>query len=252
MTLSVNNSYYNPQIGIYRTTPIKCFPFFKGNKSSHVIGDTFTTNAELAPFISETAVQNMINTNPNIGKILREHGINNVKINTKELNKLASGHLKATKNISAGIINNLPEELKTSINKQAVLQAAMFHDFGKVLVPEKILNKKCCLNAKEKAIMELHSELGYELLKTQNLPQKTLELVKYHHQTAENTGYPLNTDNFEYNLEAEILTLADKFSALTEQRCYKNGMTNAEALEIIKAEHKPSPALEALTKFVEA
>ncbi len=252
MTLHVNNSYYNSRIGISQAVSIKSFPFFKGNKNSCVTGDTFTTNAELAPFISEAAIKGMINTNPRITKILKEHGINNVKINTKELNKLANGHLKVTKNVAAGIINNLTEETKASINKQAVLQAAMFHDFGKVLIPEKILNKNCCLNPQEKTIMELHSELGYELLKNQNLSPKALELVKYHHQNAENTGYPTNIDNFEYNLETEILALADKFSALTEQRCYKNGMTNSEALEIIKAEHKPSPALEALTKFVEA
>lgn len=250
MTLRVNN-FYNPQINSSYTAPIRNIPLFKGFQPSTPTGDTFATNSELAPYLSENAIQNMINMNPKVNKILNEHGIK-AKINTKELNNLANGHLKATKNITVGIINNLPENIRNKVNNQAVLQASMFHDFGKVLIPEKILNKKSGFNDNEKAIMELHSELGYELLKTQNISPRALELIKYHHQNAENTGYPTNNGDFEYNIEAEIIALADKFSALTEQRCYKSGMTNSEALEIIKSEHKPSPALDALIKYIEA
>ena len=90
--------------------------------------------------------------------------------------------LKKTKDITAGIINNLPTEMKGNINRQATLQAAMFHDFGKVLIPDKVLNKKGALNDKEREIMNIHSELGFELLKTQNISPKALELIKYHHQ----------------------------------------------------------------------
>ena len=58
----------------------------------------------------------------------------------------------------------------------------MLHDLGKVLIPSKILNKPAKLNFKERKIMNIHSTLGYELLKTQHLPTETLSLIKYHHQ----------------------------------------------------------------------
>ena len=45
----------------------------------------------------------------------------------------------------------------------------MLHDLGKVLIPSKILNKPARLNAKEREIMNIHSTLGYELLKTQKI-----------------------------------------------------------------------------------
>ena len=38
--------------------------------------------------------------------------------------------------------------------------------------------------------MNIHSTLGYELLKTQNIKEETLDLVKYHHQNLKHSGYP--------------------------------------------------------------
>ena len=54
----------------------------------------------------------------------------------------------------------------------------MLHDLGKVLIPSKILHKPAKLNIKERKIMNIHSTLGYELLKTQNLSNETLSLIR--------------------------------------------------------------------------
>ena len=56
----------------------------------------------------------------------------------------------------------------------------MLHDYGKVLIPKEILNKKGALTPEEKQIMELHSEFGYELLKQQGVKEEVLNLIKYH------------------------------------------------------------------------
>ena len=84
--------------------------------------------------------------------------------------------------------------------------------------------------------MHLHSELGYELLKNKGLSNETLNLIKYHHQTRAGDGYPQIENGFEYNLSSEILSVADKYTALREQRSYKNAMTHQEALEVIRAD----------------
>lgn len=248
--MTINIKGFNPN-NFYTSlvAPIKNAPCFKGDVSSFGVSDTFTQNSELSPYLSKESVLTMMAMNPKVKRILDANGIKE-EINIPELKKLANGHLKETKAITAGIINNLPAEVRQNVNRQAVLQAAMFHDFGKVLIPNSIVNKPGRLNDKERAIMELHSELGYELLKTQNINHRALELIKYHHQKADGTGYPKNDGTFVYSVEAEIVELADRYSALTEKRSYKPAMKPEEALEIVCAETAPSPARDALVAYV--
>lgn len=164
--------------------------------------------------------------------LLKEHSIP-LQVNIRELEKLKQGHMKDTRIIAAKIYSSLPEELKKEVNLLNLQEAAMLHDYGKVLIPDNILNKAGRLNNKEQEIMELHSELGYELLKNKDLSKETLNLIKYHHQNQEGTGYPTILSDFEYNIGIQILSVADKYSALREKRCYKNPLAKYEALEII-------------------
>ncbi len=232
MTLSINslNNNYN----LFINPIAQKQPAFGAARTS--TADVFVPSDELNSYLSPVAINQMIMLNPKIIRILKENGLK-PEINIKELQKLANGHLLRTKNIAAGIIANMPANVQNTINHQAIMQGAIFHDFGKVLIPDKILNKKSALNDKEKNIMQLHSELGYELLKTQNISQEALELIKYHHQTPSNTGYPVNVSGFVYGLEAEILAVADKFSALIEQRSYKPALSKETALDIIKEDY---------------
>ena len=253
MSMNINNGYNNySNIFASFVAPIKRSPVFCASTTNPIApnGDFLTTSSELSPYLSTEAIKELMLINPKVSKILRENGLPE-KININELQKLANGHLKTTKSIAAAIIHNLSAEEKDGLNQKAIYEAATFHDFGKVLIPEKILNKKGGFNEKERAIMELHSELGYELLKTQNISQRGLELIKYHHQTPDNNGYPENKGNFEYNLETEILILADKYSALTENRPYKKSISAQEALRVIEKEHPQSLALNALKAFVQ-
>lgn len=253
MSMNINNGYNNySNIFASFVAPIKRSPVFCAGATNPIApsGDFLTTSSELSPYLSTDAIKELMLMNPKVSKILRENGLPE-KININELQKLANGHLKTTKSIAAAIIHNLSPEEKEVLNQKAIYEAATFHDFGKVLIPEKILNKKGGFNEKERAIMELHSELGYELLKTQNISRRGLELIKYHHQTPDNNGYPENKGNFEYNLETEILILADKYSALTENRPYKKSLSAQEALSVIEREHPQSSALNALKAFVQ-
>ena len=248
MTLNINGNNYNYSINAISRIQ---FPVFKGiARPDTGAKDSFVATSELSPYLSKSAIENMIAVNPQVLKILKTNGLK-PEINIEELHKLADGHLKQTKNIAAGIIDNLPKDVRSQIDRQGVIQAAVFHDFGKVLIPNKILNKKTKLNDKEKEIMNLHSILGYELLKTQNISPKALELIKYHHQNASNTGDPINTGDFEYGVEAEIIALADKYSALIEKRSYKPAMMPKEALAILKEESQGSLVLDALVKYIE-
>ena len=59
-------------------------------------------------------------------------------------------------------------------------------------------------------------------------------MVKYHHQTPNGDGYPAITNDFKPNLSSEIITTADKYSALREKRSYKDALSREDALYMIK------------------
>ena len=129
--------------------------------------------------LQKSIVQNMIDLNPNIKGLLKKYKIK-PSIDTKTLKELTGGHMNETCNIATGVYSCLPESLKEGIRQSIIKEASMLHDLGKVLIPSRILNKPARLNIKEREIMNIHSTLGYELLKTQNLSAETLELIKYH------------------------------------------------------------------------
>jgi len=159
-----------------------------------------------------------------------------VKVNTEELSELKRGHLLDTRIIVAKMFSFLPKQLKQQVNMADLQDAAMLHDYGKVIIPKKILNKKGELTPEEKKIMELHSEFGYELLKAQGVRESVLNLIKYHHQNEHGKGYPAANKDFEYSVSLQILKAADEYSALREKRSYKRELSSSEALEIIYKE----------------
>lgn len=184
------------------------------------LGDGFTSNPLYEGFGSESEIISDAKSNPRIKELLKEYKIS-IKPNMQELDQLKQGHLKQTRVIAAQIYSSLPPELKSEVNLPDLQQAAMFHDYGKVLIPASILNKEGALNDAEHEIMNLHSELGYELLKNKNFSENALGMIKNHHSPENDIG-------------AQILNVADKYSALTEERCYKDSMSKEEALAIIE------------------
>lgn len=199
--------------------------------------DYLVKNSDLEKYISEKAVTEMIKANPQVVKILQEVDLP-VRINRAALNELKKNHLPHTKQVVMGIISNLPKEFKNNIDFRPAIQAAPLHDVGKVIIPSSILHKGGRLSEDEFEIMQKHSTLGYELLKTTDLDKKTLELIKNHHQNAQKTGYPSVEENFVSDLNLQILSVADVYSALREKRSYKDEMTKNQALSIIHKQMK--------------
>lgn len=197
--------------------------------------DSFSTNPFHSDFWDKDTITRAAKSNPEVVRILKENKIP-VKVNIEELNKLKRGHLMDTRVTAAKIYSALPQELKSGINPQDLQQAAMLHDYGKVLIPDKILNKAGSLTDDERKIMALHSELGHELLKEQGVNENVLNMVKYHHQTPNGSGYPEITNGFKPDIPSQILTAADKYSALTEKRSYKDAMTRDAALEVLRGD----------------
>lgn len=186
--------------------------------------------------LQKAILQKMIDLNPSIKRILSEYNIKPT-IDTKTLRELAGGHMNSTCQVAMGIYSVLSENLKSDIKPNTIKEASMLHDLGKVLIPSKILNKPARLNRKEREIMNIHSTLGYELLKTQKINEETLDLVKYHHQNLKHSGYPaLNCDHNPSDIGVQIISTADKYSALREARVYRRKLSRIESLLILYRE----------------
>lgn len=205
-------------------------PFRMGFGSNNY-ADSFQSTS-VSRYATEPYIRKAIAENPEIKKILKEMNADG-KLNIKELEYLLQNHAKATQDIAVGITGNLPKALKEHVNMKSLKDAAYLHDLGKVLIPAEVLNKNGKLTEKEAEIMHRHSELGYELLKKSDIDTRTLHLVKYHHQNSSHTGYPKVKDDFWADVNLQILNVADKYSALTEDRAYKKAYEPQQALAII-------------------
>lgn len=229
------------------------------NKNSYFVytdemGKTFLKNGKDEK-LHKNAVKNMIKMNPYICKLLKKYKIK-PSIDTKTLKDLAGGHMNDTCNIAINVYSILSKKLNLGIDVETIKEASMLHDLGKVLIPSKILNKPAKLSIKEREIMNIHSTLGYELLKTQALSEKTLELIKYHHQNLIHSGYPeLEGENTPSDISVQVISIADKYSALREARVYRRRLSRIESLLILYKEVREGKILpevfDALVQYVE-
>lgn len=111
---------------------------------------------------------------------------------------------------------------------------AYLHDIGKISVPDSILLKPASLSPEEWAIMKSHSVVGYDFAKQLGfLPKSSLDVVRFHHERWDGTGYPDGLSGDSIPLGARIFAVADVFDALMSARPYKKAWSLAEAREEI-------------------
>jgi putative nucleotidyltransferase with HDIG domain len=116
--------------------------------------------------------------------------------------------------------------------------AAMFHDIGKAKIPLTILDKPGHLDAEERALVETHPVAGYEMLKgNAAISPEILDAVWHHHEFLDGSGYPDALCAESISDMVRLLTIADIFAALIEQRSYKPAMPREQAYEIIRNMH---------------
>ncbi|MDR3204797.1 MAG: HD-GYP domain-containing protein [Deltaproteobacteria bacterium] len=111
----------------------------------------------------------------------------------------------------------------------------MFHDLGKLRIPDNILNKPGKLTDEEFAVMRSHASLSAEILIEQKLavdPQ-VIEVARYHHERSDGSGYPDHLQGDQIPKLATICGLSDVYDALTSDRVYHKGMPPHDALKFI-------------------
>ncbi len=113
----------------------------------------------------------------------------------------------------------------------------LLHDVGKMYIPHHILNKPGRLDEEEFEIMKGHVKGTVDYLKTiDNIPKAVFIIAEQHHEKIDGTGYPHGLKGKELNELARMAAIVDVFSALTDRRVYKEPMSVAKAMEIMKDE----------------
>ena len=107
---------------------------------------------------------------------------------------------------------------------------ALFHDIGKIGVPSEIIRKPAALNAAERRLMNLHPEIGEEILAPVPFLQPIRPIVRACHERWDGGGYPDRLQRDNIPLEARIIFVCDAFHAMTTDRPYRNAMPEVEAV----------------------
>lgn len=118
----------------------------------------------------------------------------------------------------------------------ALEEGALLHDIGKIAIPQSILNKKGKLTDSEYEIIKLHSVEGEKILREVPSFLKIKDLVLYHHERVDGSGYPKGLVGDEIPLGARIIAVADVFDAITSDRPYRKALELEEALTVMKKE----------------
>ncbi len=108
----------------------------------------------------------------------------------------------------------------------------LFHDIGKIGVPDSILLKDSKLTDDEYSEIKNHPSIGAHILSNATIFKSVLPVVKHHHERYDGNGYPGKLKGEEIPLLARIAAVADSFDAMTSKRTYRNSLT----LDIVRAE----------------
>lgn len=112
--------------------------------------------------------------------------------------------------------------------------AGFFHDIGKILVPQDILQYPGKLGEEQLKIMRNHADLGRVFLEHYpSVPDIARTGAIDHHERSDGSGYPLGKEHDEISLVGRLLAVVDVYDALTSRRCYKDAYTPAKSLSIM-------------------
>ena len=142
-----------------------------------------------------------------------------------------AGHQKNVANLTVKIAKKLGlDEQKIDI----LFMGGLLHDLGKIGIPAEILTKPGKLTPEEFALIKTHPRVGYEILKDVEFVGPVKEMVLYHHERLDGSGYPEGLKGDLIPMEARILAVADVVDAISSHRPYRPALGLEKAFEEIK------------------
>lgn len=136
-------------------------------------------------------------------------------------------------------VSNLAKYLSTFFelsrqSREKIELAALLHDLGKLRIDDSILNKPSKLSVEEKRLMDRHSfDTGIILNKITGF-KDIAHIASLHHEKLNGIGYPYNLTKEQIPFESRIISVADIFQALIQDRPYRKGLNMHQAFSIIE------------------
>src|SRR5690242_15902502 len=134
---------------------------------------------------------------------------------------------------------------------RALHAGALLHDIGKLAVPEYILNKPGKLTEAEFAKMKIHPTVGGDILKRVNFPYPVEDIVRYHHEKWDGSGYPTGLKGEHIPLIARIISVVDFYDATRCDRPYRKGMKREDSLGLLNSMVGSAFDPKVVRKFIE-
>jgi len=190
-----------------------------------------------AKFISKNKVETYYSVFDELSLVLEDEErdiFNSIRTLTMVINakdKYTYGHSERTMELARRFAEkrNMPKSSKTQL-----IYSSLLHDIGKIEVSRDILNKPAKLNNNEWEILKGHPQWGADIIRPLKSFEEIGEIVLYHHENFDGSGYPKGLKGLEIPYGARVLRIIDSFDAITTNRPYKFGMTNAQAIEELR------------------
>jgi putative nucleotidyltransferase with HDIG domain len=142
-----------------------------------------------------------------------------------------AGHQLRVADLAVAIATELGLDTK---QVEGIRLGASIHDIGKIQVPSEILSKPSKLSNAEFSLIQVHPEVGYEILKDIDFPWPIADVAYQHHERIDGSGYPQGLKGDEICIEARIVAVADVVEAICSHRPYRAGLGIDAALKEIK------------------
>jgi len=143
-----------------------------------------------------------------------------------------AGHSQRVRRVSLAI----GRELRLPARRLGALgTAALFHDIGKIGMPDSILTKPDRLDRAEAAVMREHATRGAEIVARISSLSDSVPAIRHHHERWDGLGYPDRLSGTDVPVESAIIAIADAWDAMTTDRPYAAALGTDEAMLQIHA-----------------
>lgn len=116
---------------------------------------------------------------------------------------------------------------------QQVCMAALFHDIGKVGVPDEILTKPGPLNSNEWVVMKLHPVIGAAIINSLDIDGLIAPTVHFHQERYNGSGYPHGLKGNDIPWGSRVLAVVDAYDAMVSDRVYRKALGHEKAMDEI-------------------
>jgi putative nucleotidyltransferase with HDIG domain len=140
------------------------------------------------------------------------------------------GHSERTSNLASRLAHACH---LSSTEQETARVAGLLHDVGKMGIPKEILQKRGALTQEERALVNMHPEMGKKIVSGLGGLERTVPAVLWHHERWDGAGYPHGISGEEIPVLARIMSVVDSFDAMRRNRPYRISMSIQSALQEI-------------------